>query len=63
MRATLAFVNVGKTHFAKSRKTYTGKLNGQQDDVVIAFQLVMIAQRTFFESDKYAGFARQPQRV
>lgn len=50
----------GKTHFSKSRKTYTGKLGGLQDDCVIAMQLVMIAMRTFFEDPKYGQFSRQP---
>ena len=48
-----------KTHFAKPRKTYTGKLGGMQDDVCISFQLVMIAIKTFFESPKYSTFSRQ----
>ena len=50
----------GKTHFSKSRKTYTGKIGGQQDDVVITLQLVLIAMRTFFEDSRYQQFARQP---
>ena len=49
----------GKTHFSKTRKTYTGKIGGLQDDVAIAFQLCMIAMRTFFESPKYTNFSRQ----
>ena len=32
------------------QKTYTGKLGGLQDDACIAFQLVMAAMRTFWES-------------
>ena len=48
-----------KTHFAKARKTYTGKLGGLQDDCAIAFQLVMIAMRTFWESPKYSQFSKQ----
>ena len=48
-----------KTAFAKPRKTYTGKIGGQQDDVVIALQLALIAMRTFFESGRYENFARQ----
>ena len=48
-----------KTHFAKSRKTYTGKLGGMQDDVVISFQLALIAIKTFFENSKYSTFSRQ----
>ena len=50
----------GKTAFAKSRKTYTGKLGGQQDDCVIALQLALIAQRTFFEDGRYSNFSTQP---
>lgn len=45
---------------SQARKTYTGKLGGQQDDVAICMQLVMIAMRTFFESAKYAKFSQQP---
>jgi hypothetical protein len=41
------------------RKTYTGKLGGQQDDVCIALQLVMTGMRTFFESPKYTNFSKQ----
>jgi hypothetical protein len=52
-------VEPGKTHFAKPRKTYTGKIGGLQDDVVIALQLALTASKTFFESSKYAGFSRQ----
>lgn len=50
----------GKSHFSKPRKTYTGKVGGMQDDAVIALQLVLIAQRTFFEDSRYSQFARQP---
>jgi len=55
-------VEAPKTHFAKTRKTYTGKLGGLQDDACISFQLVMAAMRTFFESPKYAQFSRQSAR-
>ena len=41
------------------RKTYTGKVGGQQDDCCIAFQLVIAAIRTFFESPKYSNFSKQ----
>jgi hypothetical protein len=39
---------------------YTGKLGGQQDDTVIALQLALIAQRTFFEDARYSQFSKQP---
>ena len=45
--------------FSQSRKTYTGKVGGLQDDVCIAMQLVMIGMKTFFESPKYNTFSRQ----
>lgn len=48
-----------KSHWAKNRKTYTGKLGGQQDDVCIALQLVLTAQREFFMSPKYSRFSDQ----
>jgi len=49
----------GKTAFAKSRKTYTGKLGGMQDDCVISLQLALIAQRTFWEDPRYSQFSKQ----
>ena len=36
-----------KTTFGKVRKTYTGKLYGRQDDVVIALQLALIGCQKF----------------
>ena len=47
---------------SQTRKTYTGKLGGLQDDACISFQLAMAAMRTFWESPKYAQFARQSAR-
>jgi hypothetical protein len=41
------------------RKTYTGKLGGQQDDVCIAVQLALAAMRKFYEDPKYSQFASQ----
>ena len=49
----------GKSFFSKPRITYSGKLNGMQDDCVIVLQLSLLAQRTFFESPKYERFAAQ----
>jgi len=50
----------GKTHFSKQRKTYTGKVGGLQDDVVITIQLCLAAQKCFYEDSRYQQFARQP---
>lgn len=48
-------VEPAKTLFGRVRKTYTGKLGGQQDDLAISVQLAMIGQRTFFTAPKYRG--------
>jgi len=45
-----------KTTFGKVRKTYTGKLYGRQDDVVIALQLALIGCQKFFQDPKYRSF-------
>ena len=56
-------VEPSKSHFGRPRKTYTGKLGGLQDDVVIAVQLCLIAMRTFFESPKYTSFSKPSATV
>ena len=45
-----------KTTFGKVRTTYTGKLYGRQDDVVIALQLALVGCQKFFQDPKYRGF-------
>ena len=47
-----------KTTFGKTRKTYTGKVSGKQDDLCIALQLSIIAQSKFFQDPRYASFRR-----
>jgi len=42
--------------FGKTKKTYTGKVGGLQDDLVIAFQLAMIGSQKFFQDAKYQRF-------
>lgn len=49
----------GKTFFAKPRITYSGKLNGQQDDTVMTLQMALLSQRCFFEDPKYERFSAQ----
>lgn len=44
------------TLFGKPRRTFTGKQGAQQDDLAIAFQLCMIAIRTFHMSSKYQRY-------
>ena len=46
------------TPFGKTKITYTGKINGKQDDLCIALQLCLLASRTFFQSSKYAAWAQ-----
>ena len=38
------------------RRTYTGKLGGQNDDLAIAIQLAITSMRCFFLSGKYNNF-------
>ncbi len=45
-----------KSAFGKSRKTYTGKLYGKQDDLCITLQLALIAAQRFFQEPRYAQF-------
>ena len=59
LRNFSVIVEAGKTHWSKSRKTYTGKIGGLQDDVAIAIQLVLTAQREFHSNPKYSKFSSQ----
>ena len=45
-----------KTTFGKVRKTYTGKLYGKQDDLVIGLQLGLIGFQKFYQDVKYSSF-------
>ena len=38
------------------KKTYSGKVGGRQDDVVIVLQLAVTGCRQFYQSDKYNSF-------
>tara|TARA_B110000858_G_C17760589_1_gene454318 strand:+ start:873 stop:1475 length:603 start_codon:yes stop_codon:yes gene_type:complete len=42
--------------FGKTRRTYTGKTSGLQDDTAIALQLAVVSTRIFFSSSKYVSF-------
>lgn len=42
--------------FGQVRKTYTGKLGGQQDDLSIVIQLAITGLRTFYSTPKYSSF-------
>ena len=58
MRAFAILVEPPKTTFGKVRKTYSGKVGGEQDDACIAMQLAVTGLRTFYTSDKYERFRR-----
>ena len=41
------------------RKTYTGKLYGKQDDLIISLQLALIGCQKFYSDSKYRSFRTQ----
>jgi hypothetical protein len=49
-------VEPAKTSFGKVRKTYSGKVGGQNDDLSIVMQMCISGLRCFYQSDKYANF-------
>lgn len=57
MRCFMIYVDPPKTLFAKPRRTFTGKVGGHQDDVVITLQLAVLTMQIFTRSEKYAGFS------
>ena len=46
-----------KTPFAESKRTYTGKVAGMQDDVAVTMQISLEAAVQFYSSDKYSDMA------
>jgi hypothetical protein len=58
MRAFAILVEPPKTTFGKVRKTYSGKVGGEQDDACIAMQLAVTGLRCFYTSEKYERFRR-----
>lgn len=55
-RSYMVFIDPPKTLFAKPRKTFTGKMGGHNDDVVIALQLAVLTMQIFTRSAKYERF-------
>lgn len=45
-----------KTTFGKTRKTYTGKLSGKQDDTVLALQMCLFTVKSYYTSDRYKTY-------
>lgn len=56
MRNFSVLVEAPKTPFGKGRKTYSGKVGGRNDDVIITMQLAIAGIRCFYQSDKYQNF-------
>jgi len=49
-------VEAPRTPFGKPRRTYTGKVGGNQDDLCIALQLAVLSMRIFQKNDKYKRY-------
>lgn len=47
-----------KNAFAKSKMTFSGKLGGQNDDLIIALQLALLGMRRFLNNPLYASFRK-----
>ena len=51
-----AIVEPSKTLFGKTRKTFTGKISGLNDDLAICIQMALSALRIFYTAQKYSAF-------
>ena len=60
MRFFSVITEAPKTPFGKTKRTYTGKSAGRNDDIVITLQLALAGARVFYESDRYAQFRHAP---
>lgn len=58
LQAFSVIIEPSKTLFGKTRKTYSGKIGGKNDDVVLAMQMAIYGARVFYTDDRYA-----PHRV
>ena len=58
LRGFAILVEPPKTTFGKVRKTYSGKVGGEQDDACIAMQLAVTGLRCFYTNEKYERFRR-----
>tara|TARA_Y100000389_G_C17308512_1_gene436718 strand:- start:150 stop:575 length:426 start_codon:yes stop_codon:yes gene_type:complete len=45
-----------KTLFGQTRRTFTGKLGGKQDDVVLALQMSLYGAKAFWTDHKYQQY-------
>ena len=58
LRAYNVVVEPAKNAFGKAKRTYSGKIAGQQDDVCVALQLSVLCGRIFLRSDRYSIYRR-----
>lgn len=56
MRAFMIYVDEPKSLFVQSRRTYTGKMGGHQDDAIIALQMAVLAMQCFHKHDRYSNY-------
>lgn len=58
MRRFMILVEPPKTLFGKPRRTYSGKMGGQNDDVVITLQLAVLGMQMFYNDheNKYSAW-------
>ena len=52
------YVEPPKNPFGKVKRTYTGKIAGNQDDLCIALQLAVLSSRIFLRKDTYQRYHR-----
>jgi len=56
LRNFCILVEPAKTPFGKTKKTYSGKCGGRNDDLVITLQLAITGIRTFYQQPRYNTF-------
>lgn len=56
MRNFCILVEASKTPFGKCKKTYSGKVGGRNDDLMIALQLGLSGAKVFYSETRYSAF-------
>lgn len=56
MRAFMVYVDAPRSLFVQSRRTFTGKVGGHQDDAVIALQMSVLCMQYFLKHNRYDRF-------
>lgn len=63
LRNYCVIVEPSKTPFGKTKKTYTGKVGGRNDDVAVVVQLAIAGVRCFYTQDRYRAFRPENARA